>query len=135
MEKMFIVKILYYLDLNKIVSSFKKNRKVCFADPLFFYLFSDVCLSKVPDESVIVENIVISHLSRRFEVFYWKNKREIDVIAKDKKLIGFEIKLKEKVEDFSKIKIGKLENVICLTKNILNKEKNLVPISLFLALI
>jgi predicted AAA+ superfamily ATPase len=125
MEKMFIVKILYYLDLNKIVSSFKKNRKVCFADPLFFYLFSDVCLSKVPDESVIVENVVISHLSRRFEVLYWKNKREIDVIAKDKKLIGFEIKRKEK--------IGKLEDVICLTKNILNKEKNLIPVSLFLA--
>jgi predicted AAA+ superfamily ATPase len=135
MEKMFITKVLYYLDLNKVASNFKKNRKVCFTDPLFFYLFSDVCLSKVPDESIIVENVVISHLSRRFEVFYWRNKREIDVIAKHKKLIGFEVKWKEKVEDFSKIKIGKLEDVVCLTKNILNKEKNLLPVSLFLALI
>ncbi len=76
MEKMFIVKVLYYLDLNKVASNFKKNRKVCFTDPLFFYLFSDVCLSKVPDESIIVESIVISHLSRKFEVFYWRNKKK-----------------------------------------------------------
>ena len=134
MENLFVVKIIYYLDLEKEIKSFKKNRKVCFVDPFFFYLFSDICLTKLPNESIIVENVVDSHLARRFDVFYWKNGREIDIVVKEKELIGFEIKWGEKVEDYSKIKIGKLKNVFCLTKDKLNKEKNLLPISLFLAM-
>jgi predicted AAA+ superfamily ATPase len=69
MEKLFVAKILYYFDLGKEISSFRKNRKVCFMDPFFFHLFADVCLTKLPNESVIVENVVASHLARRFEVF------------------------------------------------------------------
>jgi hypothetical protein len=46
MEKIFIVKFLYHIDLDKIIPNLKKNRKVCFADPFFFYLFSDICLTK-----------------------------------------------------------------------------------------
>jgi len=134
MEKLFVAKIIYYIDLEKEIKSFKKNRKVCFVDPFFFYLFSDICLTKLPNESIIVENVVASHLARRFNVFYWKNRREIDAVVKEKELIGFEIKWSEKVEDYSKIKIGKLKNVFCLTKNKLDKEKNLLPISLFLAM-
>jgi predicted AAA+ superfamily ATPase len=136
MEKLFVVKIIYYLDLEKGIKSFKKNRKVCFVDPFFFYLFSDICLTKLPNESVIVENVVASHFARRFDVFYWKNRREIDIVVKEKELTGFEVKWSEKVEeDYSKIKIGKLKNVFCLTKNKLDKEKNLIPISLFLTLL
>jgi predicted AAA+ superfamily ATPase len=134
MENLFVVKIIYYLDLEKEIKSFKKNRKVCFVDPFFFYLFSDICLTKLPNESVIVENVVASHFARRFDVFYWRNRREIDVVIKEKELIGFEIKWGEKVEDYSKIKIGKLKNIFCLTKDKLDKEKNLLPISLFLAM-
>jgi predicted AAA+ superfamily ATPase len=134
MENLFVAKIIYYLDLEKEIKSFKKNRKVCFVDPFFFYLFSDICLTKLPNESIIVENVVDSHLARRFNVFYWKNRREIDAVVKEKEVIGFEIKWSEKVEDYSKIKIGKLKNVFCLTKDKLDKEKNLLPISLFLAM-
>jgi predicted AAA+ superfamily ATPase len=135
MENLFVARIIYYIDLEKEIKSFKKNRKVCFVDPFFFYLFSDICLTKLPNESIIVENVVDSHLARRFNVFYWKNRREIDAVVKEKELIGFEIKWSEKVEDYSKIKIGKLKNVFCLTKNRLEKEKNLIPVSLFLALL
>jgi predicted AAA+ superfamily ATPase len=135
MEKMFIVRILYHIDLDKIIPNLKKNRKVCLTDPFFFYLFSDICLTKLPDESVLVENVVASHLSRKFEAFYWKNQREIDVVIRSDEIIGFEVKWSEKVEDFSKIKIGKMRNVFCLAKDLLDKEKNLIPVSLFLALL
>jgi predicted AAA+ superfamily ATPase len=135
MEKLYIVKILYYLDLQKLIASFKKNRKVCFMDPFFFHLFADICLSKLPEESIILENIVASHLARKYEVFYWKNKQEIDIIVKDKELNGFEVKWKEKVSDYSKLKVGKLKNVFCLTKEEISKEKNVLPASLFLSLI
>jgi len=137
MEKLFIIKIIYWLDPFKLISSSKKNRKVIFNDPFFFHLFSDVCFSKLPDESIIVENVVASHLARKYEIFYWKNNKEIDIIAKDRKnFIGFEVKWREKAkEDFSKISIGKIKDVICLTKNELNRERNLIPLPLFLSLI
>jgi predicted AAA+ superfamily ATPase len=135
MEKMFIVKVLYHIDLDKIIPNLKKNRKVCFTDPFFFYLFSDICLTKLPDESVLVENVVASHLSRKFDVFYWKNQREIDVVIRSEEIIGFEVKWREKADDFSRIEIGKMKNVFCLTKDLLDKEKNLIPTSLFLAML
>jgi hypothetical protein len=137
MKKIFIVEVLYWLEPDKLVSSFKKNRKIVFMDPFFFYLFSDVCMSKLPDKSVIVESIVVSHLARRYDVFFWKNRREIDVIVRNKKnFVGFEIKWREKVkEDYSRISIGKIKNIFCLTKDEINKEKNLLPITIFLSLI
>jgi len=75
MEKLYIVKVLYHLDPNRLLASFRKNRKIHFMDPLFFDLFSDVCLSKIPEESVVLESVVASNLARRFEAFYWKNWR------------------------------------------------------------
>jgi predicted AAA+ superfamily ATPase len=135
LEKLYIVKILYHFDLHKLIASFKKNRKVCFTDPFFFNLFSDICLSRMPEESVILENIVASHLARKYEVFYWKNRQEIDVIVKNKDLNGFEVKWKEKVGDYSKLKLGKLKNVFCLTKEEISKEKNVLPVALFLSLV
>jgi predicted AAA+ superfamily ATPase len=135
LEKLYIVKILYHLDLQKLIASFKKNRKVCFTDPFFFHLFADICLSRVPEESIILENIVASHLAREHDVFYWKNKEEIDVIVKSKELNGFEVKWKEKAGDYSRLKLGKLKDVFCLTKEEMNKQKNVLPVSLFLSLI
>jgi len=137
MEKLFVAKVLYWIDPHKLVADFKKNRKVHFIDPFFFYLFSDLCLSKVPEESVLVEAIVASHLARKFDVFYWKNGREIDVVVGDgKKVMGFEVKWKERVKrDFSRFYIGKIKDIICLTKNEISKEKNFIPVSIFLSLI
>lgn len=137
MEKLFISKVLYYIEPNKLISIFKKNRKVHFIDPFFFHLFSDICFSKIPDESIVVENIVASHLSRRYDVFYWKNRKEINIVARSKeKVFGFEIEWKEKiVEDYSKIKVGKIENLICLTKNQIDEKRNLLPVAIFLCLI
>jgi len=135
MEKLYIIKILYYFDLHKAMVSFKKNRKVYFIDPFFFHLFADICFSKTPDESIIIENIVGSHLARKYDVFYWKNKQEIDVVVRSGDLNGFEVKWKEKVSNYSQLKIGKLKNVFCLTRDEINKEKNILPTSLFLSLI
>ena len=135
MEKLYIIKILYYFDLHKTIMSFKKNRKVYLIDPFFFHLFADICFSKIPDESIIIENIVGFHLARKYDVFYWKNKQEIDVIVRSEDLNGFEVKWKEKVGDYSQLRIGKLRNVFCLTKDEINKDKNILPTSLFLSLI
>ena len=89
----------------------------------------------MPDESVLVENVVASHLSRKIDAFYWKNQRETDLVIRSEEIIGFEVRWSEKLGDFSKIKIGKMKNVFCLTKDLIDKEKNLLPISLFLAVL
>jgi len=56
------------------------------------------------------------------------------VVIRSEEIIGFEVKWREKADNFSKIKIGKMKNVFCLTKDLIDKEKNLIPTSLFLAL-
>jgi len=137
MEKLFVAKIAYWIEPFKLVFSFKKNRKVYFMDPFFFHLFSDICLSKLPSESMMVENVVGSHLARKYEIGFWKNRREIDLIVKEgSKLVGFEVKWKEKAkEDYSKFSVGKVKNVFCLTKEEINAEKNILPVHLFLSLL
>lgn len=137
MEKMFIAKTLYWVDPYKLIFSFKKNRKVVFTDPFFFHLFSDICLTKLPDEAVIVENIVASHLARKYEVFYWKDGREINIIARDKhEALGFEVKWRGKVKgNYSKVKVGKVKCTICLTEKEIDRRRNLLPIQLFLSLL
>ncbi|MEM5821252.1 MAG: DUF234 domain-containing protein [Candidatus Aenigmatarchaeota archaeon] len=136
MEKMFIVKTLYFLDLENLLPNFKKNRNVHFIDLFYFHLFFEVSFAKLPEELIIVESIVASHLARKFEVFYWKNKREIDVIAIDKEgnSLGFEVKWKETKEDYSKIRVGKIKSVICLSKS-MDKEKNIIFLPAFLAIL
>lgn len=134
MEKLYIVKVLYHLDPNKLLASFRKNRKIHFMDPLFFDLFSEVCLSKIPEKGVVLESVVASHLARRFETFYWRDGREIDVAARKKEeLAGFEVKSRGGA-DYSKMRIGKVENIFCLGEE-LNRERNLLPLPLFLSLL
>lgn len=137
MEKMFVTKTLYWIDPHKLTFSFKKNRKLVLMDPFFFHLFSDICLAKLPDEAAIVENVAASHLARRYEVFYWRDGKEVDIIAKDKgRALGFEVKWRGSVKgDYSRIKVGKVEHVICLTRGEIDPERNLLPIQLFLSLL
>lgn len=136
MEKLYMVKILYYLETQKLMANFKKNRKVCFMDPLFFHLFSDICLSKLPEESAVLENLVASHLARRYEIFYWKNRHEIDIITKGKEgIVGFEVKSRESAINYSRLKVGNIKNIFCLTKEHMEKEKNILPIPVFLSML
>jgi predicted AAA+ superfamily ATPase len=45
-----------------------------------------------PNESALLEVVVATHLARKYETFYWKNKSEVDIVIKlDKKQIGIEI--------------------------------------------
>jgi predicted AAA+ superfamily ATPase len=37
--------------------------------------------------------LVATHLARKYETFYWKNKNEVDIVVKlNKKQIGIEVK-------------------------------------------
>lgn len=132
LEKLFLAKVLYFIDPNKATEVFYKQRKIHLVDPFLYYLFSYWCMNPSPKESVIVESVVTSHLLRKFNISYWKNKQEIDVVIPLKdKLLGIEVKWQEKPELF-KLSVGKMKKIIILTKNVLTEEPTTIPVSLFL---
>lgn len=100
-------------------------------DPFLYLVFSEWCLTNLPDKSKIVESIVASHLARKFRIGYWKNGSEVDVVLLDKH-VGFEVKWSKKVE-FSKRSIGKFKDIVYLTMDEFNDSPLAVPVSIFLS--
>jgi len=132
LEDMFLLTVAYFIDPNEGIVKFGKNKKIHFLDPFFFHLLEEWCMAKVNQkESVIAESVLASHLLRKFgEVFYWKNKKEIDVVVReDGKLKGYECKWREKVKKY-KLIVGKIKEVKVLTKS--EMSENILPLALFL---
>ena len=135
LEKLFLIKVLYHIDPNEGIEVFYKQRKIHIIDPFLYNILSFWCFTRKPDDSIIVESTVASQLARKFNVGYWKNSKEIDVVAFGSKcLVGIEIKYKKRVEA-GKLRIGKIEYTITLSKDSFNDEPLLVPVSIFLALL
>ncbi|MCD6403252.1 MAG: ATP-binding protein [Candidatus Aenigmarchaeota archaeon] len=91
LKNLFVVEILNFIDHTGRIL-YRKNKKIHFTDP---FLYTTLCeyTRNQPFEDNILESVVASHLSRKFETFYWKNKTEVDVVVKlGKKLIGIEVK-------------------------------------------
>jgi hypothetical protein len=134
LEALFVLKILYHLDLHKETINFGKNKKIHFMDPLFYYLFSEWGLINIKDiEPIIAESLPTSHLSRVTDnIFYWKNKFEIDLVINDPKLTGFETKWRKKVEANLRV-IGKLKQVYILSEDTFDEKHRIYPLSAFLA--
>ncbi len=130
-EKLYLCKVLYYIDLNKMEEIFYKERKIHLMDPFLYKLFSDWCMIEEPKEAYMVESIVASHLARKYRIGYWKNRKEIDIIIPEKNL-GIEIKWQERPK-LESPKIGKMKKFINLTKNEFSKDKFAIPVSIFLA--
>jgi predicted AAA+ superfamily ATPase len=83
-ENLFILKLAYWKENKKI--SFKKEKKIFFRDPFILHAISFWTKEKFLD-SVIYENIIQEHLFRKFkEIYYYRNKFEIDCIAGDLKI-------------------------------------------------
>ncbi|MEM3786121.1 MAG: ATP-binding protein [Nitrososphaeria archaeon] len=91
LEKLFVVKVLNFLDANsKIV--YRKNKKIHIIDP---FLYDTICeyVNIKPFDGDKLESVVATHLARKYPVYYWKNGSEVDVIAViNGKQFGIEIK-------------------------------------------
>lgn len=96
LKSIFVVNVLYNLDLSGKRIMFAKNKKIHFRDSLLLDLFEDWCLVKARDkQAALVESLVVEHLCRQFpdNVFFWKNGSEIDAVVLDNgELHGFEAK-------------------------------------------
>lgn len=104
LENMFVLIVLYYLELNKKIPDFNKNKKVYFFDPFLFHLFNKIInLQKSEVTPQLIEACAINNLTRikspfKPNIFYWKNKREVDAILKlEKDIFPFEIKYQTKI--------------------------------------
>ncbi|MGC9132699.1 MAG: ATP-binding protein, partial [Candidatus Micrarchaeia archaeon] len=84
MEDMFLLKIAHLKEGDKI--NFRKEKKIFLRDPFMLQAFSTI-FGIEPKKEVIYEWVVQEHIYRKFgEIFYWKNKFEIDCIAKNLKV-------------------------------------------------
>lgn len=70
----------------------RKNKKVHVLDPFLYHVFSYYTGEEVLEETV-VESVVLSHLARVFETYFWRDGSEVDVISVvGKEQVGFEVK-------------------------------------------
>ncbi|WP_240910946.1 hypothetical protein [Thermococcus sp. MV5] len=95
-----------------------------------YHLFSRWCLIESPSQDKIVESVVASHLARKYCVGYWRNGSEIDVVTKNE--ISFEVKWRKNAKP-SRIRVGKIKNVVTLSKDNISMEPLMIPVYLFLA--
>lgn len=91
LKNMFVVEILNFLSPEgKVIS--RKNKKIHVLDPFLYKVICDFTRTQ-PNEGALLEGIVATHLSRRYETFYWKNGTEVDIVVRlNRKQIGIEVK-------------------------------------------
>ncbi|MEM0171500.1 MAG: ATP-binding protein [Thermoproteota archaeon] len=91
LEKLFAVKILNFLGADSKIL-YRKNRKIHITDP---FLYDTICelVNVKPIEEDKLESVVATHLARKYPVFYWRNKTEIDIVVMiDHRQFGIEVK-------------------------------------------
>ncbi|QXJ28752.1 hypothetical protein J5U23_01621 [Saccharolobus shibatae B12] len=126
---MFLTLTLHFIDVNTGYYNYRKQIKIHFVDPLFYDVISTWTGVKRPDDPIIVEGVVASHLSRIYNIGYTEvGKEEIDVVTLPE-IIGYEVKYRERAKQV-KVIAGKMKKVITLSKH---GENDTFPVHLFLA--
>ena len=91
LEDLFVAKVLNIITPDFRVL-YRKNKKIHITDPFLYATLSYFTGEEVLEE-MVVESIVSSHFSMVTDVYFWKNKSEVDIIVKkDKEQIGVEVK-------------------------------------------
>jgi predicted AAA+ superfamily ATPase len=142
LENMFVLLILNFLDLNKKIPDFNKNKKLYILDPFIYHVFNKKIYFKENEiNSSLIESAALTNIARfkkESSIYYWKNKREVDALLKiGKDIFPFEIKYQNNISKQDYKGLYHFNKGILITKNLLVKgEKySAIPIHLFLALI
>src|SRR3989344_2885666 len=145
LENMFALIVLYFLEPNKKIPDYNKNKKAYFSDPFIYHVFNKKINFK-EDEILpsLVESIIISNLARLpgenipYQIYYWKNKKEVDALIKIKEdIFPFEVKYQEKISKQDYDGLYHFNKGILITKKDLIKgEKySAIPAHLLLAML
>ena len=145
LENMFALIVLYFLELNKKIPDYNKNKKLYFSDPFIYHVFNKKINFK--DNEItphLIESAVISNLARLpgenmpYQIYYWKNKKEVDALIKIKEdIFPFEVKYQEKISKQDYEGLYHFNKGILITKKDLIKgEKySAIPAHLLLAML
>ncbi|MEK6857933.1 MAG: ATP-binding protein [Nanoarchaeota archaeon] len=135
LKSIFVVNVLYNLDISSKKIRFGRNKKIHLRDPLLLEIFEDWCLVKSNNkQSAIAEFLVVEHLERMFpeRVSFWRNGSEVDAIVSEKEgLYGFEVKWSDNPEAKQ---INNLKKFIIITKKEYSKTPSKIPLAVFLSL-
>ncbi len=142
LQSIFVVTVLYNIDISSKKIRFGKNKKIYARDPLIIDIFEDWFFLKAANKkSIIAESLVIEHLSRLFpdRVFFWKNGIEIDaIVLENEKLYGIEVKWSEnsyrQIPSMRSIP-NNFKKYIIVTKKDYGKEPLRVPLAVFLSML
>jgi Predicted ATPase (AAA+ superfamily) len=130
LERLHLLKVVEQVDLEGNVMP-RKEKKFYFIDPFIYRAFAFWTSARLPDESGLVESIVLTHLSRIYNVHYTKARGEVDAVVEDGEPIGFEVKF-GRVKHERRI-LGRMKKIYILSKDMLGD--NVIPVSLFLAML
>ena len=137
LEKLLLAKVLYFIEPDEASFNYSKQRKVHLTDPLVYSAMASWCMTERPDDSVLAESIVASTLSKHLETGYWSNSREVDIVAKSnrgRELLGLEVKYRHHVSPLH-LSVGRMKNVLTLSRLDFEPERSVIPVSIFLALL
>ena len=147
LENMFVFFVLYFIDQNKKTADFGKNKKIYFFDPLIYHIFNKMFYSKETEITPsLIEAVAAVHFARYYgdrpsqirHVFYWKNKRETDLVIKtDENLFAVEVKYQEKIanDDFASLYHFKEGIIASKSAFMPDKKYSVIPIHILLAML
>lgn len=140
LENMFVLLVLYYIDIQKKAADFAKNKKIYFLDPFIFHIFNKKLLFKSPAMvPALIEGVVLSHIARLpGNLYYWKNNREVDgVLCLEDALFPFEVKYQNHISGDDYRGLYSFKQGILVSKNTLEDKGKYVavPVHLLLAVL
>lgn len=145
LENMFVLLVLYFIDLNKNMPNFDKNKKLYIFDPFIFHVFNKRIYFKENEiNSALIEAAIISNLARLAydnlfpSIYYWRNKKEVDAVLKIKNdVFPFEIKYQTKISKQDYRGLYYFNKGVLITKDLLIKGEKYtaVPAHMLLAMI
>lgn len=140
----YVISQIHNYDIHQKKVRYRKNKKIYFNDPFIFAVI-EAWLSGKPKQdydylknpilkSRLIENLVFLKCSALCpEVYFHKNQKEIDFVAKD---YLFEVKYQDKIipNDYLYLDQYPGKNKIVITKNLLDRKNNilLLPVECFL---
>ncbi len=79
LEGLMVAKVSYLITPQG--TSYRKNKKIHLTDPFIYRVISGYTGVEVSTET-IVESSVVMHLLRLGEIYYWRNRTEVDVVLR-----------------------------------------------------
>ncbi|ADN51581.1 ATP-binding protein [Vulcanisaeta distributa] len=130
LSRMFLITVLNYVDVNTGSKDYRKLMKIHFIDPFIYRVISLWTGVKVPDEPIIIEGVVASHLARISDVGYTTvGNREIDIITLSD-FTGYEVKYGRGSERPG-VRAGRMKRVITISKDV--EDVDVTPAHIFLS--